>query len=248
MLTISLADGTMVVELFEAAAPVAVRRIAALAEQGHYDGQAFSYTIPHFEIISSGAAGAAGAAGAGEAILLENELDAGALGLDKLTIDNIDRAVDTFQLEIFPAFNRNKKKPTTPRMAEWLDTWDRTMRADFLVGVSRQEINEALGYVYRTDLDSRPVSKGAVTLKPVSQTHSTARLSIALRDLPLRTGQHVVIGRLIEGFELADDISIRPLDVPPGQRSFDNRPKNPVVIHTIRLECHQRSTSEGGNT
>jgi hypothetical protein len=48
-----------------------------------------------------------------------------------------------------------------------------------------------------------------------------------------------VIGRVVEGLDLADDISTRPLDVPPGMKSLDFAPKDPVSIRALNLECRQ---------
>jgi cyclophilin family peptidyl-prolyl cis-trans isomerase len=233
-LAISVAEGAIVAELFDSAAPEAVRRVAELVSTGYYDGLTFNYTKPHFEIITAERK-------AEDQLLIEKELDAVALGLDKITVESVDRAMDIFQFEIFPAFTDSKKQPTTPRMKEWLEEWEQSTKADFLLGVSRQEINEALGYIYKGGYESRPVTKGAVALKPASRTHSTARINIVLSHQPERTGQLVVIGQVVERLDLADEISIRPLDVPPGFRSYDFRPLNPVVIETVRFECRQRS-------
>lgn len=249
-------DGAIVAELFEAAAPRSVRRLVALvvgeetgigadpsgdrAQQiGYYDGLTFNYTKPHVEIITAEKE-------APEKILIEKELDAQALGLHERRVESAGEAMDIFQLELFPAYNKVKKSGRAmPQMKQWLEQWESSGSADFLVGVSRQEINEAIGYVYQSGLESRPVEKGSLALRPASSTHSTPRLSIALRDLPERTGRHVVIGKITEGLELADDISIRPLDVEPGFRSYDNAPRNPVVIESVRLKCIEKMLEAG---
>lgn len=245
---IATEEGSIVAELFEAAAPHTVRRLVELVEGeetgtsadpsgdqtpklGYYDGLTFNYTRPHVEIITAERE-------TPEKILIEKELDARALGLDERKVESAGKAMDVFQLELFPAYNKVKKSGSaTPRMKQWLEQWESSGSADFLVGVSRQEINEAIGYVYRSGLESRPVEKGSLALMPASPTHSTPRLSIALRNLPERTGRHVVIGKVTQGLELADDLSVRPLDVQPGFRSYDNSPRDPVVIESVHLKC-----------
>jgi hypothetical protein len=139
-----------------------------------------------------------------------------------------------------PAVNRTKRKgDTDARLEDWMTKWRATDNASFLVGKSRKEINEALGYPYSKGLDSRPVTKGSLTLQPESPGRASARLGIALSDLPIRLGRQMVIGRVTSGLELADDISIRALAVPPGMRSLDFKPKDPVAVGSVQLLCRE---------
>jgi cyclophilin family peptidyl-prolyl cis-trans isomerase len=231
-------EGSITAELFEGAAPRTIRRMAELI-RSPIDSDppggnlTFNYTRPRIEIITS-------RLHPGEMVVFENELDAEALGLHEDRIENAAEAMDVLQRELVPAFNQGKRTGVVhPRLGQWMAMWQMTMNTEFLVGVSRKEINEASGYVYTKGLDSRPVTKGALTLKPDSPTRSTARLGIALQDLPTRLGRQMVIGRVIEGLELADAISIRPLDAPPGTRSLDYAPRDPVVIVSVRVVCRE---------
>jgi hypothetical protein len=49
----------------------------------------------------------------------------------------------------------------------------------------------------------------------------------------------MVIGRVVSGLDLADAISIRPLDVPPGMRSLDFKPKDALVVGSVQLQCRE---------
>jgi cyclophilin family peptidyl-prolyl cis-trans isomerase len=230
-------DGPITAELFEAAAPKTLRRLAELVEATRSAPASkaapltFDYAHPHIEIYASPL---------GQDVLFENEIDAEALGLDRDRVKDGGQAGDIIQREVVPAINRVKRSGTADaRLQDWMAKWRATENASFLVGVSRKEINEALGYPYCKGLDSRPVTKGALSLQPESPGRARARLGIALSDLPTRLGRQMVIGRVVSGLDLADQISIRPLAVSPGMRSLDFKPKDPVVVGSVQLQCRE---------
>ncbi len=235
-LAIATKDGSIAAELFEAAAPKTLRRLAdLLATRSAAAPKAAPLTIdyahPHIEIYASPL---------GEGVVFENEIDAEALGLDRDLVKEGGQASDIIQREVVPAINRSKRGGTAdPRLQDWMNKWRATESASFLVGVSRKEINEALGYPYVKGLDSRPVTKGSLTLQPDSPGRARARLGIALSDLSTRLGRQMVIGRVTSGLDLADDISIRALAVPAGMRSLDFKPKDPVVVGSVQLLCRE---------
>ncbi len=246
-LVITTGQGPMVARLLETAAPRTVRRLANLVEGpvfhpeiladaqdmpavGYYDGLAFNYTQAHVEIVTD-------VRPPGDLIRIDTELDAGALGLDRERIENSGKAMDLAQHELSPAYKRVLKSGRVhPQLKAWMEKLYGTHDASFLVGVSRQEINEAMGYTYQDGLDSQPVTRGALMLKPLSPRVASARLSIALADMPQRTGRWMVVGRIVEGLETAQEISVRQLADPAFVRSR-NQPANPVRIESIRLDC-----------
>ncbi len=244
-LVLATGRGPIVARLHEAAAPQAVRRLAGLAKgsdphlsagqdtapaAGYYDGLTFIHTQPHIEIVTD-------VRESGEPVEIDAELDAVALGLDRRRIGDAGEAMDIAQRELSTTYKRLLKSgQVPPRLQQWMDKLYSTHDAAFLVGVSHQEINEALGYVYQEGLESRPVTRGALMLKPLSPSVASARLSIALVDLPQRTGRWVVVGRVVEGLETAQEISVQPL-ADPGVVRSRHRPANPVRIDSLRLEC-----------
>ena len=148
--------------------------------------------------------------------------------------------MDTWQMRLLKFYYRGDKQRELPGMfPQWLQQWKETRSADFLIGVSEQEINEAMGYVYTSGQDSRQVVKGSVVLKPASASSVTPRLRIVLQDMPVETGRWMVIGQVVEGLELAEDISLRPLTTPSYIKPRVFTPANPVVIETIRVECRE---------
>lgn len=247
-LVLSTSAGTITIELYEAAAPKAVRQLAKIvkgpyfdpvvfaaesreAGRGFYDGLTFNYAQPHIEIISESREPI-------DQFVFETEIDAERLGLDKQLIENPAEAMNVMQRELLVEFGEKKKRGQITELLEgWLDQWYEGYRADFLVGVSRREINEALGYVYQSGLDSRPATRGSVALKPLSPTRATARLSILLADIPERTGRVMVIGDVMEGLEVAEAISTKPRKMPPSAHRKQFLPENPIAIETMELVC-----------
>ena len=118
-----------------------------------------------------------------------------------------------------------------------MEKWKKAYNPDFLIGVSKKEINAAQGYIYKTGLDSKPVTRGAVVLKPVAPHIASTRLSIILQDMPNQTGKWMVIGRVIEGLDLADTISIQPQVTPRHVKPRVHAPLNPTVIDSIKFSC-----------
>jgi cyclophilin family peptidyl-prolyl cis-trans isomerase len=244
---IDTARGPIVARLFEEAAPAGVRRLVRLAEgpifdreiftgqesvpaAGYYDGLTFATTRPHFEI-------ATGVRPPGNLIEIELEIDAVALGLDRRRIETAAQAMDLAQRELAPAYKaRLRSGGVEPRLAEWMEKLRTSHDAGFLVGVSRLEINQALGYRYRNGLASRPALRGALLLRPLSPRRASARLSILLADHPDLDGKAMVIGQVVAGLETAQDISVAPL-ADPGLVQQRHQPVAPVSIEKIRLVC-----------
>jgi len=227
--------GTISIRLAPAAAPESVARIVRLArgpifraemlaepesarEVGYFDGLTFDYTHPGVELRAACRAPA-------ELFETPVEIDAAALGLDADRLADSAAAMRVLQEELFPAASR--RGLVSPLLAQWLDEWQATMRPEFLVGASRQQVNEALGWRYRSGLASRPVLRGAVFLPSRTPEAASLALGIALADLPRRTGRETVVGEVESGLEVAERIALAPL-LDPGSRLY--RPRQPVRI------------------
>ncbi|KAB2949468.1 MAG: hypothetical protein F9K18_15250 [Thermoanaerobaculia bacterium] len=246
-------EGALVLRLSRAAAPDAVAAIERLARgpiwnlelvprpeaaraAGYFEGLAFDYARPHLELRLPARAPAA-------AFTVEAELDAARLGLDRERVADVGEAMDLMQFQLLPALKRpNSERAATPVLEEWARRFEVDHDPSFLVGKSRQEILEAVGFRFRSGLASLPATRGAVALVPVSPTRAELSLAILLADHPTRTGRWVVVGRVAEGLELADAISARPLAEPALR---DNRPRHPVVVEGARLDSTCDSASKG---
>lgn len=239
---IATSDGDIVAGLDGAAAP---RTVAAMvrflsppeseaggAAQGEwtgpYDGLPIDYGKPHVELKTAMPRG-------GLELRLPHEIDALALGLDARRIADLADAMDVLQRELLPAHQKQARKAAvTDTLEAWVETWQKSYDAGFLIGKSRKEINEALGYHYLTPLPSRSVRRGAVLLEAIDEASSSPRLSIVLTDMPGRDGRYTVIGEVVAGLEVAETIARRPS---VGRGPSDFRPSQPVMIESIRLRC-----------
>lgn len=246
--------GAIVVELDRAAAPHAIARWLQLVEgpvfnprlvggstpslsMGYYDGLAFSYTKPHVEVVTAGRPPL-------EAFQFEAQIDAAALGLHEQLIGDVGEAMNVLQRELIETYGRlGKGNRCTPQLLEWVGVWHEIHDASFLVGQSRQAINEAQGYVYRNGLRSKPVVRGSVSLQPLSPTMASARLSIALADIPQRTGKWMVLGTVVEGLDIVETIALQALEGRGTQRARLYRPLDPVVIESVDIVSESKDTS-----
>ena len=247
-LIIATDEGSIEIELFERAAHKTIRRLIALVEGpifnqdlienkddaqpiGFYDGLTFDYIKPHLE-ISTSERNPAGL------FQLDTEIDADALGLNRKVIKNRADAMSVMQRELLAAYRKVKKRgKVSAQLGLWIKKFHEDYNPDFLIGVSRKQINQALGYVYKTGLESKPVVKGSVALRPVSPRISSARLTIMLEDWPQRTGKWMVIGRVIKGLDLADTFSVQPLVTATHIKPQGYTPLYPVRIKTIKWSC-----------
>lgn len=245
MVVLETVEGIIEIEVFPDVAPEAVAKLLTLVRGpifdrelvtegperepvGYYDGLSFDHARPGAEL-------ATGVRPPSNAILIPTQVDAAALGLDQQRLGSSSAAMDLWQHEILPyATSIHGRREPHPRLAEWLVRWRETMRPDFLLEASQLEINEALGYRYQAGLPSLPVRRGSVGLVPASKEWSTPSLIIALTDRPELDGRRMVIGRVVDGLDLADALSRRRLTP---DKTASNRPLVPVPILDGRVQC-----------
>lgn len=254
-LRLETAEGAILIELAPDAAPAAVAAIGRLARgpiydaavlpnpdaaqgTGYFDGQPFDFAKPKLELRLAGRAPAA-------AFAVSAELDAAAVGLDEQLVADAGEAMDRLQMELLPARKRpTSERRATPRLEEWAERLEQGgYDPSFLVGTSRKELLEAIGYRFTDGLATRPAVRGAVALVPSSPTEATMTLAILLADHPRRTGRWVVVGHVVSGLELADEIASRPL---ASVETRNYRPLVPVTVERGIVVDSCSGTSEGG--
>jgi len=230
LLHLKTEKGLITIRLYKRVAPKAVEKLTGLIKtkkngKSPYDQLKIVYTNPHIEIRTAIPKGL-------EKIKFSKELNADSLGLDKKIVKTSAEAMDIWQFKLLKFFTKHKKDgKLSPQLKKWLSIWDKQMNANFLIGVSAKEINEAMNYHYSNDVVSIPVSKGTVLLKSFSTMESSPSLVIALADIPERTGKWVVIGRVTDGLEIAEKISVLPNS---GMKAPRYVPVNPIKI--IKME------------
>lgn len=255
-LTLETNEGSIVIDLDPKAAPDAVAMIAALARGpvfnpqfitergdgnsvGYYDGLFFDRALPGAEIATE-------IRQPRYAIQLPFQIDAEALGLDLRTIDTYSDAMNVWQHEILPYEGSiHGREDPHPILAGWLAEWREEMEPDFLVGASQLDINLAVGYRYTSGLPSIPVRRGTVALRSSTRRSATPALAIVLRDRPDQDGRRMVVGRVVEGLELAEVWSRRQLT--PTKR-HSNRPLDPVRVISSHIACVPVPGSQQGSS
>ena len=224
--TLRLADGSVRLTIDSRAAPLAVAELKRALASGGFDGVAIDWIRPHVE-IRTGVPIAAPAA-------MASELDAVALGLDRELINDTAAAMNLIRMELEPALLR-AGNDASPQLQAWVRQWRAQFDPGFLIGVSRQQINEALGYRYQRGYASRPARRGSVALLPAMPGRTSLALAILLTDQPERDGRWVVVGHVSAGLELVDRISVAPRVHP----KF-NAPVAPVLIQHTTLSPGRR--------
>lgn len=208
--------GELVLSFDAAAAPQAVAALRRAFEQHGFDGTRIAWVRPHTEIRTQVPAGAPTS--------LASELDARALGLDVQRIEDPGAAMNAIQFELEPAFLRAGNQ-ASPQLRAWIATWRADFDPGFLVGTTRQQINEALGHRYQDGHASRPLRRGSVALVPAGPNSTTLAMAILLRDQPERDGRWVVVGQVESGIEVVEAITLLPRLHPKS-----NQLKQPVRI------------------
>ncbi len=190
-------EGPIVAVLYPEAAP---RAIEALGRVG--SGVGFEWASPHGEVRTGHLAELDG---------VRAELNGESLGLHEDRIADAGEAMEVMQQEVLGRHGRDKRTQPSARFRTWIEQWKATRRPDFLVGISRLELYEALGYRYDADVVTRPVVRGSVALRASTDATVQPQLVFSLVDRPEQTGRWVVVGHVVEGIDLIRQISVRPL-------------------------------------
>lgn len=173
----------------------------------YYDGQRFHRVVPGF-VIQTGAAvnhplGAPGA-------LLPDEINANNLGLDRQQVmlpnGNVNPMLDIndreeFENQILKVLYADMGITTKEELEEQQQRVYQRLQA-----LSIKELYELQGYRYQIRFSTRPVSRGIVALANSGPNSNAAEFFISLTDSPSLTGKYTVVGRVVEGMEVADAI------------------------------------------
>ncbi len=241
--------GNIEIELDERAAPEAVRWIERLVrgpvfdreltegnpffkQFSYYDGLEFFRALRGTEVVTA-------LRPPRHAIVTETRIDASALGLDRPFTDDGAEAMKAWQHTILPHYlNAGTEEEIHPRLVKWVQENAKSHTVDFLLKASVRQVNEVLGYRYVKGLLSRPVERGSVSLVPLNPRWSTPALHFSLRDRPDLTGKWMVVGHVVKGMDVIDQLSALRL-TPAKTLSF--RPLVPILISSSSFEWHAGS-------
>tara|TARA_B110000858_G_scaffold198514_1_gene266047 strand:- start:66050 stop:66910 length:861 start_codon:yes stop_codon:yes gene_type:complete len=222
LMRISTSKGEMYLELFPAEAPRNVENFIALAEgekdfmnsdsgeqfqSRYYNGMRFHRVIPGF-IIQAGSP-AYNPLGL-QVNLLDDEINADALGLDQIAVLNPDGSfADVLNIESKLDFHEDILTPLYARRN--ISDIEAVLRRQYQVlealqGLSVKSVYENQGYRYDDSLESRPIERGTVAMANSGPNSNGTEFFISLSNAEWLTGKHTVIGRIVEGQEVMDSI------------------------------------------
>jgi len=222
LLNFDTSRGDIYIELLPREAPQNAANILALAigekeiedtESGfvfrpnYYDGQRFHRVIPGF-VIQTGAAVNHPLGAPGEA--LPDEINADSLGLDRQLVllpgGSVNPMLDIgdreeFESQVLQFLLADMGIEEADELRSQQERVYQRLR-----NLSIKALYELQGYRYQTGFSTRPVTRGTVVLANRGPNSNSAEFFIALTDSPSLTGRYTVVGRVVEGMEVADAI------------------------------------------
>jgi cyclophilin family peptidyl-prolyl cis-trans isomerase len=233
LIRISTSKGEMYLELYPLEAPDNVENFIALAEgekeftnletgepiqSRYYNGMRFHRVVPGF-IIQAGSP-AVNPLGL-QVSLLNDEIDANALGLDQIPALNPDGSfADVLNIESKPDFHEEILTPLYSQRN--ITDVEAALSRQYQVLETLQELSvksvyENQGYRYDDSLESRPIERGTVALANSGPDSNGPEFFISLTAAKWLWGKYTVIGKVVEGQEVMDSIGNTAID--PGQFS-----------------------------
>ena len=236
--------GDVTVELFRDEAPKTVANFIALAEgtreftdpktgekvkRPFFDGLICHRVVKAF-MVQGGCPLGNGRGGPG--YQFEDEINAAALGLDKLKVMQPGggvhghlgvRSQQDFQRAVLtPLLRKMGIRSAEDFKAKQKEVQERLSRMTVM------ECYENQGYRYSTTLKSRPPARGVLAMANSGPNTNGSQFFINLVDTPWLTGKHTVFGKVIKGMDVVDEIG----KVEVGERA---KPLKDVKILSIRL-------------
>ena len=224
--------GDIEVELFQSETPKTVANFIGLAEgtkefedsktgkkvkRPYYNGLIFHRVIKNF-MIQGGCPLGNGRGGPG--YTFADEIDATALGLDKMKVFGPQKGLHRFLMihsqeeyqrnimtPLFRAMNINSQEEFDQRKKE-VET-----RLDTL---TLKEVYENMGYVYSDNGSEHPPVRGSLAMANAGPNTNGSQFFINLVDTDWLTGKHTVFGKVVKGMDVVDKIGA--VNVDSGQK------------------------------
>ena len=218
----------MFLELFPLEAPNNVENFIALAsgkkefinqstgepiQARYYNGMRFHRAVPGF-IIQAGSP-VNNPLGL-QVNLLNDEINANALGLDQIPALNPDGSfADVLNIESKQDFHEDILTPlyAQQNITDVEAVLNRQYQVlEILQGLSVKSVYENQGYRYDDSLPSRPIERGTVAVANSGPDSNGPEFFISLTAAEWLSGKYTVIGKVIEGQEVMDSIGNTAID------------------------------------
>ena len=228
LVRISTSQGEMFLELFPLEAPNNVENFIALAsgekefinqstgepiQARYYNGMRFHRAVPGF-IIQAGSP-VNNPLGL-QVNLLNDEINANALGLDQIPALNPDGSfADVLNIESKQDFHEDILTPlyAQQNITDVEAILNRQYQVlEILQGLSVKSVYENQGYRYDDSLPSRPIERGTVAVANSGPDSNGPEFFISLTAAEWLSGKYTVIGKVIEGQEVMDSIGNTAID------------------------------------
>ena len=214
--------GSIAVELFQNDAPETVANFIGLAEgtkefkdaatgkkvkRHFYDGLIFHRVIKDF-MIQGGCPLGSGTGGPG--YKFDDEIDAKALGLDKLKATDPKNGPHPFlMIRSQKDFQRNVIMPLFQKMNIKSQKELDKRRDEFearLSALTIKEVYENMGYAYTEKGSHHSLVRGSLAMANAGPNTNGSQFFINMVDTDWLTGKHTVFGRVVEGMDVVDKI------------------------------------------
>jgi cyclophilin family peptidyl-prolyl cis-trans isomerase len=224
--------GDIEVELFQSEAPKTVANFIGLAEgtkefedvktgkkvkRPYYNGLIFHRVIKNF-MIQGGCPLGNGRGGPG--YTFADEIDATALGLDKMKAFGPKKGAHRFlMIRSQEEYQRNILIPLYRAMninsQEEFDQRKKEVEAR-LDSLTLKEAYENMGYVYSEKGSKHPPVRGSLAMANAGPNTNGSQFFINLVDTDWLTGKHTVFGKVVKGMDVIDKIGA--VNVDSGQK------------------------------
>jgi cyclophilin family peptidyl-prolyl cis-trans isomerase len=222
LIRISTSQGEIYLELFPFEAPRNVENFIALAEAEkeftnpdtgeliqarYYNGMRFHRVVPGF-VIQAGSP-VYNPLGV-QVTLLNDEINADALGLDQISALNPDGSfADVLNIESRSDFHEDILTPLYAQrnitdVEAAVNSQYQVLKA--LQNLSIKAVYENQGYRYDDSRKSRPIERGTVALANSGPDSNGPEFFISLTAAASLSGKYTVIGEVVEGQEVMDRI------------------------------------------
>jgi peptidyl-prolyl cis-trans isomerase A (cyclophilin A) len=241
---IKTSKGDIVVRLFAQEAPKTVENFIGLAEgtkeftppnseakvkKPFYDGLIFHRVIKNF-MIQGGCPEGTGRGGPG--YRFEDEINADALGLDKLKVlGERDQPHPWLSIRSQENFNNTVLRPLYRALG--ITTSEEAQKrqqevSDRVHAMTLKDVYVNLGYKYNDKLPSHAPKRGVLAMANAGPGTNGSQFFINVVDTPWLTGKHTVFGEVVKGMDVVDAIANVPVDA-------SSKPVEPVRILSIRV-------------
>jgi cyclophilin family peptidyl-prolyl cis-trans isomerase len=220
--------GDIEVELFQSETSKTVANFIGLAEgtkefedsktgekfkRPYYNGLIFHRVIQNF-MIQGGCPLGSGQGGPG--YTFADEIDAAALGLDK--IKAFDPKKEPHRLLMIRSQEEYKRNILMPlframniKSQEELDQRKKEVEAR-LDKLTLKEAYENMGYVYSENGSEHPPVRGSLAMANAGPNTNGSQFFINLADTDWLTGKHTVFGKVVKGMDVVDKIGAAKVD------------------------------------